>query len=318
MQEKVEVGVEVYVQQVFFDGFREALDYSWNRMSELGLEFGVSRSTHLAQVYTEPMPTETMPLHLVSIERRDYARTVSSHSAQFGASPSTFNYSIPLYTETMLLYRPKLCPFEFKSQVRPISFIIMPRLCSYWNQTNRRLDVELTLTCNLIRSLVENCRHVTLKERRAASPSQSETATISSRSSINRDRAQLKYIFKLLMTIKVLLGFTVSRPFRLRPTFLCSGIAVSLLAHSSFNSSLPQNEVNLHFDLNSLRSADSIRAAPGRLRVTSRREVLRVERRVCVYHGLARAVSKESGERGRAGVGETRAFLQRVGAVKEF
>ncbi|KAK7051820.1 hypothetical protein R3P38DRAFT_3593866 [Favolaschia claudopus] len=36
------------------------------------------------------------------------------------------------FPSTIIIPMPKLCPFEFKSQVRPISFIIMPRLCSYF------------------------------------------------------------------------------------------------------------------------------------------------------------------------------------------
>ncbi|KAK7051860.1 hypothetical protein R3P38DRAFT_2762330 [Favolaschia claudopus] len=115
------------MQAIFFDGFREALDYSWNRISELGLEFRVSRSTHLGQIYTEPMPTETMPLHLVSIERRDYARTVSSHVRLNSAR------------------RPKLCRFEMKSRSSP---------CGDYARHCRDYEVRLTLTFNLTRCLV--------------------------------------------------------------------------------------------------------------------------------------------------------------------
>ncbi|KAK7051841.1 hypothetical protein R3P38DRAFT_2762314 [Favolaschia claudopus] len=173
---------------------------------------------------------------------------IVTYSAQFGASPSTVNYSIPLYTETTVVYRNYVVPSA-------------PNLFHYNAETMLVFQVEFSS------SRVE-----------ADSISNSDTVAISSRSSINRDRARLKSQFKSVTN----LSFNSTIFFETRPptSALQPFSAITAVSRPTLCASC-QKHVNLNKFFDSKVTTET-----------------------------------GSGERGRVGVGETSAFLQRVWALK--
>ncbi|KAK7051802.1 hypothetical protein R3P38DRAFT_3343883 [Favolaschia claudopus] len=174
--------------------------------------------------------------------------SIVAYSAQFGASPSTVNYSIPLYTETTVVYRNYVVPSA-------------PNLFHYNAETMLVFQVEFSS------SRVE-----------ADSISNSDTVAISSRSSINRDRARLKSQFKSVTN----LSFNSTIFFETRPptSALQPFSAITAVSRPTLCASC-QKHVNLNKFFDSKVTTET-----------------------------------GSGERGRVGVGETSAFLQRVWALK--
>ncbi|KAK6977735.1 hypothetical protein R3P38DRAFT_2809995 [Favolaschia claudopus] len=180
---------------------------------------------------TETMPAQTMPLSTpppvyFNLIRRNYvALALSTSFCRITQLPRYRNYATGIvpYSARRIIrvrdLRPKLCPFESKSQVR------RPNLFHSNAETMLVFLVEwhrpvyfLKFKFNLFSSLVDV-----------------------------EGSFDIEYVLRLdqqdarcdrLGIDQGLFRFAVNRfptnDFRLRPTFLCSGVAVSLLAHSSF------------------------------------------------------------------------------------